>query len=294
MILPPRLRPGDRIAVVAPAGPVPREALAAGLARLGDRYRLDYTDALYTREGYLAGSDERRAAELNAALQHPELRAVFCARGGYGLTRILPALAPASPKLVIGFSDVTALHAACLARGYAGVHGPTLTHLGVLSPAHTDELLALLESPSPPAPWTGLAALAPGRATGRAVGGNLELIAALVGTPWAFPLEGNVLFVEEVGERPYRIDRSLTQLEHAGARRLAALVVGELLRCNEPDGSGPTAAEVLAERARRWGVPTLAGAPFGHGELNRPFPIGARVTVDADRGTVSFLEGAVA
>ncbi len=297
MIRPPRLRAGDTVAVVAPAGPIPRDALAPGVERLAGRYRLRYDDALFTRDGYLAGSDERRAAELTAAIADREVRGIFCARGGYGLMRILPSLPidalAAAPRPLVGFSDVTALHAACARAGLATIHGPTLSHLGAIDRGYTDALIALLESPSPPPPWSGLQRISGGAGRGVAIGGNLELTTRLLGTPYAWPLDGNVLFLEEIGERPYRVDRALTQLELAGAPRLAAVVVGDLTRCVEKDQEGPTAEEVVRERVARWGVPALAAAPFGHGERNRPFPLGGRVAVDADAGTVTFLEGAV-
>lgn len=291
---PPRLQPGDTVAVVAPAGPVPRAGLLAGLARLGDRYRLRYDEAVFSRTGFLAGDDRRRLDELHRALGDPTVRAVLCARGGYGIMRLLPELVLGEPKLVVGFSDVTALHGALLRHGQASLHGPTLTHLGVLDEGHAAAYLAALESPTPPPPWAGLGGLVPGVASGLAIGGNLELVTRLLATPWALPLDGNVLFLEDVGERPYRLDRALTQLELAGARRLAAVVVGELVSCEAADGAGPCADEVVAERLARLGVPVVTGAPFGHGTRNLPFPHGVPVTVDATRGEVTFLDGAVA
>jgi muramoyltetrapeptide carboxypeptidase len=285
------------VALVAPAGPVPREGFEAGRARLAERYHLAYDEALFTADGYLAGSDARRAEELNNALRDPTVRAIFVARGGYGLTRILPSLElghlPRRPKLVIGFSDVTALHAACLRAGVVSLHGPTLTHLGAIGPEYTGELLARLESAAAAPPWVGLETIAAGHATGVAVGGNLEICSRLCGTPWALPLDGAVLFLEDVGERPYRVDRSLTQLEMAGAAKVAAVVVGDLTRCQEPSGQGPTVEEVVRERLSRWRVPVVANAPFGHGERNSPFALGAPVSVDGSAGSVTFLEGAV-
>lgn len=290
---PPRLRPGDALAIIAPAGPVGAARFAAGAARLADRYRLIYDEALFTRTGYLAGPDDRRLAELHAALHNPGLGAVLCARGGYGVMRLLPELRLGPPRIVAGFSDVTALHAASLRAGVVALHAPVLTQLGELDLEHAAALVQLLEQPSPPPPWEGLDALAPGRATGIAVGGNLEVVCRLVGTPWALPLDGAVLFIEEVGERPYRLDRALTQLRLGGLAGVAAIVVGDLVRCDEPDGSGPRASEVVAERLGGLGVPVLAGAPFGHGDRNLPFPLGGRVVVDASRRRVEFLDGAV-
>lgn len=299
MMKPPRLREGSRVAVVAPAGPVPREAFAAGAAILEARYRLVHDERIFARNGYLAGDDDARAAELSRALADPSLEAVFCARGGYGLTRILDRLDAAAfaraPKLVVGFSDVTALHAWAARAGVTSLHAPVVTQLGKVPAEDREALFALCESPSPPPPLGGLRALHAGRAEGRLVGGNLEMLTRLVGTPWALDLAGAVLFIEDIGERPYRIDRQLTHLRLAGALdRLAGVVVGDFVGCTEKDGSGPDAEAVIGERLGGRGVPVVAGAPIGHGERNRALPHGARVRLDAAAGTLEFLDGAVA
>jgi muramoyltetrapeptide carboxypeptidase len=298
VIRPPRLRAGSRVAVVAPAGPVPREAFAAGAAILGARYTLVHDERIFARTGYLAGEDDARTAELAAALADPTIEAIFCARGGYGLMRILERLDAAAfaraPKLVVGFSDVMALHAWAYRAGVASLHAPVLTQLGLLPTDDAAALFAACESPSPPPPLEGLRALAAGRAEGPLVGGNLEMVTRLLATPWALPLDGAVLFVEEVGERPYRIDRQLTQLRLAGALdRLAGVVLGDFVGCIEKDGSAPDAEAVLAERLAGRGIPVVAGAPIGHGARNRAIPHGARVRLDAGAGTLAFLEPAV-
>jgi muramoyltetrapeptide carboxypeptidase len=285
--------------VVAPAGPVPREAFAAGAAILGARYTLVHDERIFARTGYLAGEDDARAAELLAALGDPAVEAIFCARGGYGLMRILDRLDGAAfaraPKLLVGFSDVTALHSFATHAGVTSLHAPVVTQLGKLPADDAAAMFALAESPAPPPPLTGLRALHAGRGEGPLVGGNLEMIARLVGTPWALPLAGAVLFIEDVGERPYRIDRQLTQLRLAGALDgLAGVVLGDFVGCVEKDGSGPDAEAVLAERLGARGIPVVAGAPIGHGERNRAVPHGARARVDAGAGTLEFLEGAVA
>lgn len=296
MIRPPRLRPGARVAVVAPAGPVPREAFAAGAAILGARYRLVHDERIFARTGYLAGGDDERLEELRRALDDATIEAIFCARGGYGLTRILHRLDAAAfaraPKLVVGFSDVTALHGWAARAGVTSVHGPVATQLGQLPVEDAEALFALCESPSPPPPLTGLRLLHAGRGEGRLIGGNLEVLTRLVGTPFMPPLDGAVLLVEEVGERPYRIDRQLTHLRMAGAvEKLRGVVVGELAGCAERDGSPPDAETVIAERFADLGVPVLAGAPVGHGGRNRALPHGGLVKLDGDR--LEFLEGAV-
>ncbi len=296
---PARLRPGDVVALVAPSGPVPRATFEAGAAQLQLRYHLRWHEALFARTGFLAGDDRRRAAELQAALADPSVRAIVCARGGYGLLRILPALdlAPlvADPRPIVGFSDITALHAACLRAGVATLHAPVVTQLGRLEGGDFD-LFARLESEEPPPPFVGLTPIAPGQAEGRAVGGNLEVFTRLLGTPYLPDLDGAVLFLEEVSERPYRLDRALTHLALAGVfDRVAAVVVGELTRCNDPDEVEDRVlpAAVIAERLSGLGIPVVADAPFGHGDRNRAFPLGARVRVDAGRGEVTFLEGLV-
>lgn len=283
------------MAIVAPAGPVPRDAFERGVARLAGRYALAYDERIFERTGFFAGSDEARGAELQAALDAPEVRAVVCARGGYGIMRLLPRLDPAglraAPKPVVGFSDVTALHAFCAWAGVVSVHGPVVTQLGALDEADAAALIALLEG-APPAPVTGLETVVPGVAEGRLLGGNLEVLTRLVGTPWQPPLDGAIWLLEDVGERPYRVDRQLTQLALAGLRP-AGVVLGDFVRCLEPDGSPPTVEEVLVERLGRLGVPVVRGAPVGHGTRNRALPHGARVRLDATAGILELLDGAV-
>jgi muramoyltetrapeptide carboxypeptidase len=294
VIRPRALKPGDAVAVVAPSGPVPRDAFAAGAAILGARYRLVHDQRIFERSGFLAGSDEARAAELQRALADPSCAAIACARGGYGLLRILARLDAAAfqraPKWIVGFSDVTALHAWARAAGVASLHAPVISQLGRLPVEDQDALVAALERESGAAPpITGLRALAPGRAEGVLAGGNVEVLSRLAGTPWQPALDGAVVLLEDIGERPYRLDRALTQLHLCGALDgVRAAVVGELHRCVEPDGSGPTAEEVLAERLGRLGIPVVAGAPIGHGDRNHAVELGAHVTVDAAAGTVAF------
>jgi len=302
MIRPTRLRPGDAVSVVAPAGPVARDRFATGAALLATRYRLIHDERLFTRTGYLAGDDGARLAELEAALADPSTKAVFCARGGYGLTRILSALSDErlrrAPKPIIGFSDVTALHAWAARAGVASIHGPVVGQLAELPRSDFDALVSLLESPDPPPALTGLRLLAPSPGSfsvdGRLAGGNLELLSRLAGTAFAPNLDGAVLLLEEVGERPYRIDRALTQLELAGTLRgVRAIVLGDFIACAEKDDAPPSAEEVLVERLSRLGVPIIAGAPIGHGPRNLPVPLGARVRLDTTAGTLSFLDAAV-
>jgi muramoyltetrapeptide carboxypeptidase len=302
MIRPPRLERGDCVRVVAASGPVFPEALAPGEALLGARYRLRYDPKrVFATDGFLAGSDEARLAALAEALRDAEAKAVFLARGGYGLLRLLARLDPAllrqNPKPIVGFSDGTALLAFAAQAGVASVHGPVVTQLGRLPAEDQAALFSLLESAEPRILLRGLSAVRAGKATGPLLGGNLEVFSRLLGTKHLPELDGAVLFLEEVGERPYRIDRLLTHLELAGVfERVSAVVFGQLVGCEEPAESkvaSPTAAAVVAERLARLHIPVATGAEVGHGARNVALPYGVRVELDLAAGTLVALEGAV-
>lgn len=298
---PPALRPGDAIAVIAPAGPPDGEALARGLELLRGRYDVRTARELAAaRWGVHAGTDDERGLELAWALTDPEVRCVIAARGGYGTAKLLaPAVAEAlrrSPRLLVGFSDVTALLAAALAAaGLRSIHGPMVCQLGRRGKAWRpfETLVAMLEDPGPRPPIDGLVPLVPGAARGPLVGGNLTVLSHLVGTPSMPRLEGAVLFIEDVGERPYRLDRCLTHLRQAGALdRVAGVVVGALTDC-EPRGEEHEAIEVVGRCCAALGVPVALGLAAGHGQGNEPLPVGAPVELDAAGGRLTFLEGVV-
>jgi muramoyltetrapeptide carboxypeptidase len=295
VILPPKLRRGDPVRVVAPSGPFDPAVLERGLAVLSGRLGLvpRMRSDLSARKGYLAGDDARRAEEWREAVSDPEARAIFCARGGYGAMRILPSIDPAPllarPKAVVGFSDVTAIHAALNRAGLATVHGPVVTQLGRAPEDAVRHLEALLfeDPPRPgawgvPAPGAGLVAartVRPGRASGPLLGGTLTLLAHLAGTPYAPRLDGAILLLEDVGEKPYRIDRCLTGLRLAGALAgVAGLALGRFTAC---DDGGLLAADVLREAALALGVPAVEGLPVGHEDANFAVPLGVRATLVA-------------
>jgi muramoyltetrapeptide carboxypeptidase len=301
VILPPRLSPGDPIRVVAPSGPVPREAFAAGLEILRARYDVRFDDGVFAREGYLAGSDERRLGELAAALADPDARAIVMARGGYGLLRLLPfidaAALTARPRPIVGFSDGTALLAAAARAGVASIHGPVVTQLGNLATADQQALFERLEIPGPRVLLDNLDGLIPGRVRGPLLGGNLEVFSRLIGTPWLPDPTGAILFFEDLGERPYRIDRLLTHLDLAGVfGAVSGVVAGDFSGCREPEATranSPTADEVLVERLGRLPIPVALGGAFGHGTRNRALPYGTMCELDTATGTLTTLEGAV-
>jgi muramoyltetrapeptide carboxypeptidase len=285
------------VAVIAPASGFERGAFEAGLALLSARYRAEYGAGLFERQRYLAGSDARRLAELHAALADPGLRAVFCARGGYGATRLLTRLSTrvpeGGPKPLVGFSDITALHLWLQAHGRISIHGPVLTQLPRLTSTTCTRLFDLLESARPAPPLLGSATYVAGTAEGPLLGGNLSVFTRLLGTPFMPPLDGAVLLLEDQGERPYRLDRMWTHLQLAGVfARVRGIALGSFTGCEEP-GASYTSAEVLRELAASTGLPCAAGFPVGHGEVNEPVPLGVRVRLEADTARLTFLEAAV-
>jgi muramoyltetrapeptide carboxypeptidase len=288
-LIPPQLREGDVVAVIAPSGPFDEARYHRGAAFLSTRYRLRVRDDVHQRRGYLAGDDARRREELVHALEDPEVRAIVAARGGYGATRITASIdwtaLARSPKWIVGFSDVTALHIEASRVGVASLHAPMLAWLGDASDTDREAWRTALETLQFPA-WNGLETIVSGDASGTSFGGNLALLEACAASGRLRVPEGAILFVEDCTERPYRLDRMLTSLlvgRHLDA--VAGVVLGELTDC-APGPDGVTAEEVVHERLRTLGVPILARAPFGHGTTNRPFPIGLRVRME--KGAVVF------
>lgn len=299
---PPALRPGTRVHVVAPSGPVDAPRLDKGLRALRRALgedTLELADNLLEADGYFAGSDEVRANSLHTAFADPNPGVLWCARGGYGLTRLLGRLDPArlrrNPKVIVGFSDVTALLSwAWVAASVATIHGPVLTQLGGLHPGDTEHLFDLLrgEVPPPIVASEG-SALHGGAVEGRLVAGNLEVLRSLVGTRFFPPMRGNILAIEEINEAPYRIDRALTHLLSSGSLRgIRGVAVGQLSMCERPKpGVGPSAEDVVLERLGTLGIPVVTGFDFGHDSgRNVALPFGTRVRLRADDCTLELLE----
>jgi muramoyltetrapeptide carboxypeptidase len=288
------LRPGDRVAVVSPSSPSNPDELTRGLDRWRAHLEVGSDPKPFSRKGFLAGDDNLRAGALRDALGDPGVRAVLAARGGHGALRVLEGHGDAlrdvlrdAPKPLVGFSDVTALHALWTLSDARSLHAPMVAAVG--RGAALDETLAVLYGHTP-APWTELTPLVPGDAEGVARGGNLAVLCALLGTPWALPLEGAVLFLEDIGEAPYRLDRMLTSLRVSGALRgVRAVVCGQFTGCN-PNADGVTVDDVLRDRLGDLGVPVLTRAPFGHGDVHRPWVQGARVRVTRE-GAVAHTAG---
>ena len=299
--------PGDLIGVAAPSGPVDPSRLEAGsalLRSLGYRTRAARNAGLRSGTLGLAGSDAERLAGYRDLLLDPEVTAIFLARGGYGLLRLLPLLDPAEvaahPKIHCGFSDATALHAFLLTRcGLPSFHGPMVA--AELAAGHVDPEVrpffpSLLEGRGPrEIPFDRADILVSGSASGPLVGGCLSILAALVGSPEEFDFGGAILFLEDVAEEAYRIDRMLGTLQRAKRMdKLRGVLIGSFARVTfggVEDSS--RLRELLLERFAPLGVPVVAGLPAGHRAPNVPLPVGARVTWDGERKVLRLDEEVV-
>lgn len=291
-VRPAALSRGDRVAVVAPSGPVPRDAFLAGLAWLRERYDVSWSPRQLDRQGYLAGGDDARRDELVRAWADPRNKAIFAARGGYGAMRFLdlgvdfgrPRAGAAAPApWLVGFSDVTALHLHAQRARVCSLHAANVTGLAHAHAGDRHRLLAWLEG-APVAAWTGLERLGdgPDRVRGVALGGNLALVHAMAAASALPPLDDAILFLEDITEKPYRVDRMLTSLRLAGVfEHVRGVVFGGFEQCDAaPDGV--TVRDVVVDRLGALGVPILWGAPFGHGARNEAIAFGATVHIDGD------------
>jgi muramoyltetrapeptide carboxypeptidase len=301
---PPRLKKGDTVAIVAPAGPIEqREGLQRGIATLEKMgFRAKYSERIFQSSRYLAGDDATRAEELMLALEDDSIKAVVGLRGGYGCARLIPRLMSrqlrGQPKIFLGFSDLTTLHLFFNRHfGWITLHGPVATTLDRCDPAteQGSHLRSLMTDPEyrPVLNFAQLETWEPGRAEGTLTGGCLSLITASIGTPYEIETEGKILFLEDLGEPPYRLDRMITHLQLAGKfRSLAGILLGTFHEC-EPTQGDYTTADVLKEMLQPLHIPILANFPAGHGPDNWAIPFGARVCIDADARSVEFMEPAV-
>jgi muramoyltetrapeptide carboxypeptidase len=295
-IRPPRLKAGDTIGIAAPSGPFDKPLFEAGMDVLEQMgFAVHVPEEVFKREGFLAGPDEVRAGVLNALFADPAIHGIVCARGGYGATRVLPYLnwevIRCHPKVFMGFSDITVLHWALLEKTrMVTFHGPMGTTLGK-APESFRALMRqaiMFNSPVDLAP-SGVTVLNHGEAAGPVVGGNLTLLCHLVGTPYAPHFDGCLLFIEDVTEAPYRLDRMLVQMTLAGCfEAVAGLVLGQFEDCGETE----EIHNVFMRTFGPLGVPVVAGFPIGHGVRNATLPIGlpARLTTQPPR--LSYMEAA--
>lgn len=299
---PEALKKGDRVRLIAPASPFDLGLFRAGQQVLEGLGLVPVVSrGEFARDGFLAGSDQRRAENLKRALQQDDTKAVWCIRGGYGTARLLSLLDLSRlrqhPKLLVGFSDVTSLLLQ-LARagGFVTIHGPVVTQLPHLPATDLHWLKSLLFGTSTPRrlPLGRTRTLVSGKAEGRLVACNLSILASLAGTRFAPDLRGALLCLEDVHEEAYRLDRLFWQIVSAGLlERCRGIVVGELVDC-KPQGTGRHSARRVLERAvAALGLPAVSGAAFGHGRRNLALPVGVRAHLDARARTLTLLEPAV-
>lgn len=296
-VKPPLLKKGDCIGVVAPSGPVKRSEIREGFEALESLgFRVVLSPHLFEKERYLAGSDEVRLQDLHAMFADERVKGIVCARGGYGALRLFERmdfdLVKKHPKLFVGFSDVTALLLALYKKTrLVTVHGPVMKTLCADQGRNLESLLRLVTTRERiTMKFRKARSVKRGVARGTLVGGNLTLIAHLTGTPFMPPLRDVLLFLEEKGEEPYRVDRMLTHLRLAGVfERCAGIMTGSFVDC----GRSAEIEALIEERLGDLKVPVITGIPVGHGEENLALPIGVRAELDTAQGTLVLSEACV-
>lgn len=311
LLRPARLRDGATVALIAPSSPVSVEKLTKGIANLqGFGYKIVEGKSLRTQNGYLAGTDAERLADLHWAFQDPAIEAVWCIRGGYGAARLLPHIdynmLRRHPKPFIGYSDVTALHIALHQRcGLVTFHGPvaasdypddTLRHFRsvLATPVVPHEIAAPPPDIAMPPEFQPFV-IAPGEAEGVLTGGNLALLSSLAGTDFAPVFKKKIVFMEDVGEQPYRLDRMLTQLlQSTDLSKAAGIALGVFADCQpKPDSFSLSLPDALRDRLGGLGIPVVYGLPFGHVPLQATFPYGIRARLNAETMRLTILEAGV-
>ena len=294
------LRAGATVGIAAPGGPVSAESLEAGEALLrAAGFQVARRDDLLSRTGYLAGDDARRAGELMELVTDARVDAIVCARGGYGCDRVIPLLdaekVRAAAKPLVGYSDITALLLWQLrVARLMGFHGPMLDRGADVETLAFDGMLAqLCGEAALPLVMTGSGGEG-ASASGPLVGGSLTLVVSSLGTSWEIESRGAILLLEEVGERPYRVDRMLQQLLAAGKlTEVAAVGLGKFADCHDSRYPEPTVHEVIENVLRSLGVPFVTGLCFGHVKENYAWPLGARATLNGEGAELSIEERGV-
>lgn len=311
-IKPKRLTAGDTVAVIAPSSGVSQDEFDKSIKNmtdLGFKTKVGkYTQAL---NGFLAGTDKERLEDLHWAFSDKEVSAVWCIRGGYGAGRFLPdidyKLIKKNPKIFVGYSDITALHLAIYQNtGLVTFHGPVASsNYSEYTKKHASNVLM-----NPSAPYKielspdniakegkefRTEVITKGKARGKLIGGNLSLLTALAGTPFALKnTKGKLLFIEDVGERPYRLDRMFVQLKQSiNLRELAGIALGVFTDCNPPDDKSQTVIDVVKDHLANLGIPVIYGLSFGHIREQFTLPIGIEAELDTENATMTFLETGV-
>ncbi len=313
-IKPLRLKSGDTLGLIAPGSYISEDELKdskENLEKLG--YKVFYNERILAKTGYLAGNDKSRAEELNSMFADPKINGIICARGGYGCTRILPMLdydiIRNNPKVLIGYSDITALLNGIYAEtGLVTFHGPVgISSFNDFSVTYFNEVLVHPENNLVLISTKGedqreedkITTIVSGKSVGELMGGNLSVLNSLIGTKYDFSGEGKIVFLEEVGEEPYRIDRMLTQLIQSGKfDKAAGIALGVFKDC-EPKEKDPSFStsfsllEVLFDRLLNLNIPVIYGLSFGHIKNKFTLPIGIKAELDTINQTMTLLETAV-
>lgn len=317
IIKPPRLQPGDTVGLITPASPpfnVHQTLIAATEKMQNLGFRVKVGTHVGKKWGFLAGSDAERVADIHAMLRDPEVKALIAVRGGYGSARLLPLLDKElirkHPKIIVGYSDITALGVGIFQlTGLVTFHGPVA--ISTFTDYTRRYFLEVLGNPDPVGEiadppyeanlqssnrvWT----IRGGTAQGRLIGGNLTLLVATLGTPYEVDTNGRILFIEEVGEEPYDVDRMLTQLAHAGKLQQCAGIVFDRMPSIKPATYDPafnsnlSVEEVVVDHVGKLGIPVCFGLSLGHVKHKPTLPNGILAELDADKGRLRLLEGAV-
>lgn len=319
LIKPPCLEPGDTLGLIAPSGPVIRNNdipagtmpshLEKGIAYLE---KMGYHPVLgkhvLNRRGYLAGTDKERLEDLHAMLANPKIKGIFCVAGGYGTPRLLPhidyELLRKNPKIFEGYSDITALNNTFFSlTGLVTFEGPMANYdFGRHIDFNRDNLWKVMTQREPvgevpvPDDYPSMETLYPGKTSGRLIGGNLSLLAATLGTPYEIDTRDKILFLEDIDEYPYRLDRMLNHLILAGKLQQASgIIIGECVDCipDPPENPSLSLMEIFDDLIVPLQKPTFYGLPCGHGTYKLTLPIGIQSSMDADRCKLYLEESAV-
>ncbi|MGD8229470.1 MAG: LD-carboxypeptidase [Desulfobacteraceae bacterium] len=294
---PPKLQKGEAVGVIAPAGPVTRSEIQPGIKLLESfGYKVIVSPHLYERQGYMAGDDETRLQDLNAMIENRDVKVIFCARGGYGTLRLLEKidfdLIRMNPKIIVGYSDITALLLAIYKKtGLVTFHGTMIKEISKNQNRNLASFLDLVSSDKTgKVDLANVITLVPGKVKGTLLGGNLNLICHLVGTPFMPSLKKSILFVEEKEEPLYRIDRMMTHLRLSGQLEgLVGLIAGTFEGC----GDISSINGVLRDTVSDLQIPVVSGLPVGHGLENISLPIGVQASLDTGNMILSITESCV-
>ncbi len=312
IIKPKRLVKADTVAVIAPASSISEEEYNKAMQNMADfGFKVKLGKAVRNRKGFLAGTDRERLDDLHWAFGNSDVSAIWCIRGGYGASRLLPEidfnLIKKNPKILIGYSDITALHTSIHQNtGLVTFHGPVgtstysdypKTHVvnTLMNPLAPYRIERSAENIAKASDLYKTEVITKGKTTGRLIGGNLSLLAALAGTPYGLrDMKGKLLFIEDVGEQPYRIDRMLTQMrESIDMRSLAGIACGIFEDCNSKDSASQSLIEVIRDRLGDLGIPVIYGLSFGHIRDQFTLPVGIEAELDTESATITLLEAAV-